>query len=152
MGKLTQSTAEIQEILNGYNALKEQVEKLATGGTGGKTAWQVYQEWSELSDDFWQNEEAYNKYLSVRDGMCGIDTRRPEYKSQHYEKTVSWDTYGFTWSQFVTIKDRNPEYAIVDEYDMSGMVVGIKNGDPEEEEIFYIRVNPNNETIYLIGY
>lgn len=29
MGKLTQSTAEIQEILNGYNALKEQVEKLA---------------------------------------------------------------------------------------------------------------------------
>ena len=29
MGRLTQSTAEIQEILNGYNALKEQVEKLA---------------------------------------------------------------------------------------------------------------------------
>ena len=29
MGKLTQSTAEIQEILNGYNALKEQVKQLA---------------------------------------------------------------------------------------------------------------------------
>jgi hypothetical protein len=29
MGRLTQSTAEIQEILDGYNALKEQVEKLA---------------------------------------------------------------------------------------------------------------------------
>ena len=115
-----------------------------------KTAWQNYQEWSELTDGFWQNEEAYSKYLSVRDGMCGIDTRRPEYKYEHFEKWVSWDTYGFTWYQFVTIKDRNPEYATVEDYNSGeGMTVSVKD---LEGESFVIRINPNNETIYLIGY